>query len=183
MKLTQHIQLLANYNQAMNLKMFDAAFQLSDEALRQDRGAFFSSIVGTINHIAVADSIWLQRLSVIFDPSWEIAQTSYLLLIRTVHSLDGMLFDDIKQLQEYRIFLDELILKLSHLLNDDLLAQHVTYQDMKGNLYQKELHSLLMHFFNHQTHHRGQVSTLLTQAGVDIGVTDLNAMIPNHNII
>ena len=50
---------------------------------------------------------------------------------------------------------------------------------MVGDKMSKELGALMVHFFNHQTHHRGQVSTLLFQAGVDIGVTDLLAVIPN----
>ncbi len=40
--------------------------------------------------------------------------------------------------------------------------------------------SLVMHFFNHQAHHRGQVTTLLSQTGIDIGVTDLLALIPDE---
>lgn len=179
MKPTQQIQLLATYNQAMNVKMFHAASQLSDDALRLDRGAFFSSIFGSINHIAVADSIWLKRLSVMFVPDWEIAQPNYLQSIIQVRTLDAILFSNMRQLQDYRVFLDDLIIQFGQLVNDDLLEQLVSYQDTKGTRYQKECHSLLLHFFNHQTHHRGQVSTLLTQAGVDIGVTDLNAIIPS----
>ena len=59
------------------------------------------------------------------------------------------------------------------------LAVTVTYVNMKGETHSKRLDALLMHFFNHQTHHRGQTTTLLTQCGHDIGVTDLLALLPD----
>ncbi|WP_395010629.1 DinB family protein [Undibacterium sp.] len=82
------------------------------------------------------------------------------------------------QLRAYRDQLDAILIKLSHHADHEILSKPVSYFDIKGNPYTKQFFSLLMHLFNHQTHHRGQITTMLTQAGVDVGVTDLNMLIP-----
>ena len=64
-------------------------------------------------------------------------------------------------------------------LTETDLDTPLEYANMNGVAQRKNLHAVLMHFFNHQTHHRGQVSTLLFQAGVDVGMTDLLALIPD----
>ena len=64
-------------------------------------------------------------------------------------------------------------------LTEDALRGTLRYVDMRGGAHAREVSALLMHVFNHQTHHRGQVTTLLSQAGQDVGVTDLVAM-PAH---
>jgi uncharacterized damage-inducible protein DinB len=59
------------------------------------------------------------------------------------------------------------------------LSVVLTYANSKGVVSSKPFFGIVMHFFNHQTHHRGQATTLLSQAGVDVGVTDLMALIPD----
>ncbi|WP_260618843.1 DinB family protein [Pseudoxanthomonas mexicana] len=51
---------------------------------------------------------------------------------------------------------------------------------LEGATFTRSVEGLLTHLFNHQTHHRGQVTTLLSQAGVDVGVTDLLALLPDE---
>ena len=87
--------------------------------------------------------------------------------------------DDLEVLREHRARLDAIIEALAAECSDDDLAQPVTYRNSRG-AFRKKFGSLLLHFFNHQTHHRDQVSTLLTQSGVDIGVTDLVVSIPDE---
>lgn len=171
----QHLQLMAKYNQWMNQKVYDAAASLSADELQKQRGAFFGSIFATLNHLAVADTIWLKRLSVIFPAEWELESAKQL---QQIQQLDLNLFDDLNQLRAYRDQLDAILIKLSHHADHEILSQPVSYFDIKGNPYTKQFFSLLMHLFNHQTHHRGQITTMLTQAGVDVGVTDLNMLIP-----
>lgn len=175
MSLTQHVRLMAHYNQWMNQKVYAAAATLPASALEQDRGAFFGSIFGTLNHIALGDTIWLKRLSTAFPDSWGLNAAKEL---PTISKLDRLLYSDLASLLVYRNTLDALFTQLGQVIEETDLQQTLSYGDLKGNPYKKEFFSLLMHVFNHQTHHRGQVSTLLTQAGVDIGVTDLNAIIP-----
>lgn len=175
MSLKNHFDLLATYNQWMNSKVYEAAGHLSATDLSIDRGAFFGSILGTLNHILVADTIWLKRFAT--HPSClnslrEVAD------LQNPTSLDQLLFDDLGSLSEQRTWLDRLIINWIAELSESDLDFVLSYHDIKGAPANKRYSSLVLHFFNHQTHHRGQVSTLLSQAGEDIGVTDLLVQIP-----
>ncbi len=178
MSLSQHVRLMAQYNQWMNQKIFAAAATLTTAALEQDRGAFFGSIFATLNHLAVGDTIWLKRLSSAFPDSWGLNAAKDL---PPFSGLDQLIYPDLAGLLEYRLALDAIFNQLGEVAQDEVLLQDLDYKDLKGNPCRKQVFSLLMHVFNHQTHHRGQVSTLFSQAGVDIGVTDLNALIPSSN--
>jgi uncharacterized damage-inducible protein DinB len=173
----QHICLLASYNAWMNNKLLTAVQQLPAEQLYADRQAFFGSIFGTLNHLLVADIIWLKRFST--HPANYTALTP-LQAIATPERLDQQLYSELPGLSAYRQFLDTMINTWSASLTEADLDYVLSYTNMKGVAANKCLFSLIMHFFNHQTHHRGQISTLLTQAGVDLGVTDLLALIPNE---
>lgn len=176
MERINHICLMANYNQWMNHQLYHAASKLPTSELTADKNAFFRSILGTLNHIAVADTIWLKRFA--NHP----AQFEVLITLKAASptSLDQPLFSDIDSLYEYRKTLDNLIINWVASLKEADLDVTLNYQNMKGISANKNFFSLLMHFFNHQTHHRGQASTLLFQSGVDIGVTDLLTVIPNE---
>lgn len=177
MSLKDHFELLASYNQWMNAKVYEAAGQLSAADLAKDRGAFFGSILGTLNHILVGDTIWLKRFA---------KHPSCLISLREVaglpepNSLDQIVFDDLGRLSEHRDWLDQRIKHWVADLSDNDLDFILSYRNSKGIAFNKRYSSLILHFFNHQTHHRGQVSTLLSQAGKDIGVTDLLAQIPEE---
>ena len=171
-----NIVLLARYNAWMNAKLYDAAATLSPQDLALDRGAFFGSIIGTLNHIVVGDTVWLKRFA--SHP----AQPATLEVVRqlpTPAALNELLFADLAALRQRRSLLDEAISAWAAALTADDLARPLHYTNMAGVAQSKPLDSLLLHFFNHQTHHRGQTTTLLAQAGVDVGVTDLVALIPN----
>lgn len=177
MSMKEHFELLAAYNQWMNSKVFEAAGRLSMAELAKDRGAFFSSIHGTLNHILVGDTIWLKRFA---------THPSCLTSLRDVanlpnpSSLNQILFEDFTALSEHRAWLDCQIANWIGELSDGDLNLILSYHNTKGISASKRFSSLVHHFFNHQTHHRGQVSALLSQAGEDIGVTDLLALIPNE---
>ncbi|RUO38591.1 damage-inducible protein DinB [Aliidiomarina shirensis] len=176
MQLNHHVRLMAEYNQWMNVKLYKACSQLSHEQLTEDRGAFFVSILGTLNHLAVADTIWLKR----FSPALaNYSELSSLALLSMPTSLNTILYPDLKELGEYRERLDTLFLALSKVVSECDLMQTIAYQNSQGTEFKKVFFSILMHVFNHQTHHRGQITTLLSQVGVDVGVTDLNAIIPS----
>ena len=172
---SSHLQLLAHYNQWMNRKLFASAADLTGEALTMNRGAFFGSILGTLNHLAVGDTIWLNRFaqhpecSATLRPVTERPQPK---------ALDEVMFTDLPSLQAYREWLDEMIIQFTASVGDEPLASSLSYSNTKGVRSTRNLHALLTHFFNHQTHHRGQVTTLLFQAGIDPGSTDLLALIP-----
>lgn len=175
--LLEHIRLMAAYNQQMNRQVYGAAAGLSEAALRAPRGAFFGSILGTLNHLMIGDVIWLKRLSV--HPGKHSALDG----VRASPlpaSLDALLYPDFAELDVARTALDQTIIDFCAQLSEADLPQTLRYQSMNGQRWQKRFSSLLLHLFNHQTHHRGQVSTLLTQQGIDIGVTDLLALIPEQ---
>jgi uncharacterized damage-inducible protein DinB len=180
-----NFKLLSDYNTWMNTKLYDAAATLSSADLAADKGAFFGSILGTLNHIVVADTAWLQRFaqpaSSLQPPRQPEPHTALASIceLPTPTSLSTILFTDLTELRQRRMLLDAAISSWVAELSDDDLARNVPYSNMKGTPQNKPLDSLLLHFFNHQTHHRGQASTLLFQAGVDIGVTDLLALIPH----
>ncbi|PHS48478.1 MAG: damage-inducible protein DinB [Marinobacter sp.] len=177
MSLKEHFELMAAYNQWMNTKIYEAAGILDETELSRERGAFFGSIIGTLNHIVVGDTIWLKRFAM--HPTFSIALKEVADL-PSPNKLNDILFEDFAALSERRAWLDNHIICWVGTLSDDDLNVVLRYQNTKGVPANRRFSSLLQHFFNHQTHHRGQVSTLLSQAGVDIGVTDLLALIPDE---
>lgn len=179
MKSTDHIALLARYNEWMNTKLYEAAAALPPEELAADRKAFFGSLLATLNHIAVADTIWLKRIA--GHPRFAAALAPVAALPAPA-TLDQMLFDSFEALRERRAFLDRQVLDWSSSLDEDDLDTVITYRRYNGDAHHKVLGQLLLHFFNHQTHHRGQATTLLTQAGVDVGATDLLLLVPEAEL-
>ena len=175
----QHIALLARYNAWMNTKLYDAAATLSQQALALDRGAFFGSILGTLNHIVVGDTLWLKRFATLPVQPAALATLEAVRQLPNPAGLDEVLFTDLTALRQRRTLLDEAISAWVAALTAADLAANLDYANTKGVAQNKPVDSLLLHFFNHQTHHRGQATTLLAQAGVDVGVTDLVALIPN----
>jgi uncharacterized damage-inducible protein DinB len=173
----QHICLLAEYNKRMNASLYGAAEKLSPDALRAHRGAFFGSILGTLNHLIVADTLWLARFTRHAAGHAALAPIQKLSLPT---SLDQIICSEWQGLARRRSLLDQIIIDWSKSLLEIDLEQVLVYTTIKGVRAQKNFYSLVMHFFNHQTHHRGQTSTLLMQAGIDIGVTDLLVMVPDE---
>lgn len=171
------IALLATYNASMNIRLYAAAATLPKDALAANRGAFFGSILGTLNHIVAGDTIWLRRFMA--HPSG-FPSLKAMLDIAAPAGLAHRYSDDVDSLREHRIRLDAIIQSLAAELSDSDLAQPLSYRNSRGDC-RKNFGALLLHFFNHQTHHRGQASTLLSQSGVDIGVTDLLDWIPEYS--
>lgn len=174
---SQHVRLMAQYNAWMNAKVYQAALGLPEAELFADRRAFFGSLLGTLNHLVVGDTLWLQRFAehparyAALQPVREQPKPA---------SLGQILFADIRALHAHRQWLDQLILEWAASIAEADLDHLLRYHNTRGVPAQKPFFGLLMHFFNHQTHHRGQVTTLLSQAGVDVGVTDLLALIDDQ---
>ncbi len=170
----EQIRLLARYNQAMNQRVYGTVAQLPPAEWTVDRGAFFRSISGTLNHIYVADIIWLQRFAV--HP----ADYGVLLPVTRIEKpdfLDKIPYADFLELAAARESLDGTILAWTQEITESDLPYLLSYHNMRGEPHRKKFGSLILHLFNHQTHHRGQVTTLLSQLGWDVGVTDLLELI------
>ena len=174
MSLLKEFQLLSEYNQLMNQRLYSAVAELSIEEINENKGAFFKSLLGTLNHILVGDIIWLSRFSK--DKSSQKA-LSYFATIEKPQSLNSIVFYELSELKKEREKIDKLIIQWVNSLMDKDLYSKISYKNMKGQNFEKEFSSLINHLFLHQVHHRGQATTLLSQFGIDFGETDLIELI------
>ncbi|MBS0315896.1 MAG: DinB family protein [Proteobacteria bacterium] len=169
-----HYRLLARYNRRFNACLYDACEKLSDGERKRDRGAFFGSIHGTLNHLIWGDKVWLARFAA-QRAEFAAVLTPELLALPpgAVHAT--MLHEDWALLRAERGRLDAAIEAWVDDMTPDFPQSLMRYANTRGVQREHPAWIALSHFFNHQTHHRGQVTTLLMQAGVDPGVTDLIA--------
>jgi uncharacterized damage-inducible protein DinB len=176
MPLVEHYAAMARYNAWMNRTLYDATATLSDEARRRDLHAFFHSLQGTLNHLVLTDRAWLVRFT--NDPS--LFQSLDGTTPAFSGRLDQQLYDDFATLRAEREKTDADIERWVGTLTDAALAAPISYYSVAyAKQYEHPLWWAASHFFNHQTHHRGQISTLLAQLGVDPGTTDLVDLLRN----
>jgi uncharacterized damage-inducible protein DinB len=165
---------LARYNAWMNERLYDACGQLPEQERLRDRGAFFGSIHRTLNHLLWGDRMWLQRFAN-QGLSFRALEPSLLTLpAGAVH--ETVLYEDWDALRQARQQLDTAIERWTREMPAEFPATTMRYSNTRGIQREHPAWKALTHFFNHQAHHRGQVTTLLMQAGVDVGLTDLIAM-------
>ena len=145
-----HFKTMAAYNRWANTRLYDACAGLRDEDRKRDRFAFFGSIHNTLNHILVGDRAWLARLEVVDDGGIP---------------LDTVLFDDFGELRRAREAEDDRIDRVLSAMDEDRLAGDLAYSNLAGTPFRTPMRLVWTHFFNHQTHHRGQVHDMLSQAG------------------
>ncbi|TNE82110.1 MAG: damage-inducible protein DinB [Gammaproteobacteria bacterium] len=181
MNIQTHFQLMGGYNRRMNRQVYGVAAKLDQESLCRDAGAFFRSILGTLNHIMVGDLLWLRRFRGHRDGYFALDELGGL---PRPQGLDEILFADFSALWSCRESVDEIVVRwLETETGTSDFADNLTYANSKGVVSTRNFGELLCHFFNHQTHHRGQVSTLLSQMGCDIGVTDFLIDIPDLDTV
>jgi uncharacterized damage-inducible protein DinB len=162
-------QALGRYNRWMNESLYATSAKLSDEERTRDRGAFFRSIHATLNHLLVADRIWMGRLNGVVLEDGCIGPDG-------IRALDQELHADFDALRASRRKTDDAIHDFAMELTAERLAANVRFL-RRGMVNEFPTWWAVAQMFNHQTHHRGQVTTLLSQAGRDPGVTDLIAML------
>jgi len=149
--MTERYSMFAGYNAWSNERLYEAASKLSNADYRADRGAFFKSVHGTLNHLLVADRIWMQRFTGTGDAP---------------RQLDAILFENFGALRAARRAEDERISGYCASLDDGTLAGDFSYRTIVNpKTVTQPLAPALDHFFNHQTHHRGQAHALLTAIG------------------
>ena len=176
MALKQNFELMAQYNQWMNKQVYSAVEALDSIQLNENSGAFFGSILGTLNHILVGDIVWLKRFA---EHSKSYDSLNYVNSLPKPLVLTEILHADFNELQEVRVQMDKVIVNFSSEVSEPDYEHELSFNNMKGQPFKKQFGFLVHHFYNHQTHHRGQVTTLLSQLGIDVGVTDLLAVIPD----
>ncbi|RJF86567.1 damage-inducible protein DinB [Oleomonas cavernae] len=143
-----HFDMFARYNAWANGRLYEAAASLTDAQYRADRGAAFKSLHGTLNHLLVADRIWLKR----FTGEGEAPD-----------QLDAILFDHLADLAVARAAEDRRLIAFVDSLDETRLAGTIRYRRVSGpEEFVQLLPLALAHLFNHQTHHRGQAHAILT---------------------
>ena len=148
----EHFRLLAGFNAWANERIYDSVALLTDEAYRSPRGAFFGSIHNTLNHLLVVDRLWTGRIAGID---------------RDIRALDQILHENFDALRAARRLEDSRLVDLAEGLDPEALERLVRYQRIIGDGDEEaRVGHILATLFNHQTHHRGQVHVLLTQADV-----------------
>jgi len=150
------LQIMARYNRWANARLYDCVATLSDEDYRLHRNAFFGSIHATLNHILVVDRLWTSRI---------IGEYS------GIKSLDEILHEELGALQTACAAMNEHIVRLVDRLTvglDGGLDGEVRYRTTAGGKkHASPVRHILLTLFNHQTHHRGQVHCMLSQAGIE----------------
>jgi uncharacterized damage-inducible protein DinB len=175
MSLKADFELMARYNQWMNARLYAEAAKLDEAELRADRGAFFGSILATLAHILAADTHWLKRFAAALPG---MASLDYVRAVPLPALVRGIVSPDFARLRTDRDAMDAAIVAFTAEADDALYARPLSYVNSAGESHTKPAGLVLRHVFNHQTHHRGQVTTLFSQLGIDVGVTDLSALIP-----
>jgi uncharacterized damage-inducible protein DinB len=159
-----YIQRMARYNRWQNENLCGVADQLSDAERRQERRAFFGSIHKTLSHLLWADRIWMSCFTDLPRPPGGIPESA-------------SVYPDWTELKEERARFDRAIIDWADAVDPPWLAADYTYYSgaIKREV-TKPRWVLVVHMFNHQTHHRGQVHCMLTQAGGKPHDTDLPFM-------
>lgn len=154
-----YVELMAEYNKWMDKKIYSVCQDIPDQDRKKDMGAFFKSIHGTLNHIYYGDIAWLERLR---DSTF------------TPRKIGVDIFENFEELRAAQEEMDSEILEWVRTLTPEILSEPFDYVSNVEN-FSRTLPKwvLAAHMFNHQTHHRGQVTTLIKQLGYEPGITDL----------
>src|SRR6478736_9416089 len=137
---------LAAYNRWANARLYAAALDLSEQAYRLHIGVFFGGLNGTLNHLLLTDRLWLNRLTGDGDPN----------------PLDAILYEDRTELTRARIAEDNRLIEVVDRYDEANLADLHSYKTTSGMPQSQVLSDILLHLFNHQTHHRGQAHACLS---------------------
>jgi len=172
---TDNYRFLARYNRWFNVRLYAACAGLTSEQLESDRGAFFRSIRGTLDHLAWTDVLWLGRFALA-------GETFPSLPTELLGALPSVLQENVRtrtfeSLTAFRDTIDAAIENWFAHMPDDAPQRTIRYGNMKGVQREHAMWQAMTHLFNHQTHHRGQITTMLTQLGIDVGVTDLISLV------
>lgn len=161
-----YIRTMAAYNAEMNRRLYEAAGRLSDAERRSPKGAFWSSIHGTLCHILWGDGMWMSRFDDWPKPAVAIKESAQMI-------------EDFAELAAARHKADSDIARWAGKVDEAWLAEDLVWFSGAANRQMRARKPLLVaHFFNHQTHHRGQAHALITAAGQQTGDTDLFLLIP-----
>lgn len=162
MELLQHFRMLARYNRVANERLYEACAQLTDEEYRRGRKGSFGSIHALLNHLLLGDRIWMAR----FEGGGQ-----------TTPPLNTVLHGEFAPLRAARVEEDDRIESFFAGAAPSFLTEELRYVNSKGVQREDDAAMAAAHFFNHQTHHRGQVHVMLAQTPVQAPSLDLHWLI------
>jgi uncharacterized damage-inducible protein DinB len=161
-----YIRTMAAYNAEMNRRLYSAADRIDEARRRQPQGAFWGSLHGTLVHILWGDFQWMSRFDGWERPAVAIRQSD--------HFVEG--WDELKAA---RMQADANITRWAGKVDDAWLDIDLTwFSGAAGREISAPKRLLVTHFFNHQTHHRGQAHALITAAGEKTEDTCLFLVVP-----
>ncbi|PSW10764.1 damage-inducible protein DinB [Photobacterium sanctipauli] len=174
MDLPSNFRMMALYNQRMNNQLMDVCESLTDEQLHAETHSFFSSVMSYWNHILFGDLIMLRRL---IDNN--IAQIEPVLLsqLPVATAVNETFVSNLKELKSLRQLVDSIYVEFTKSLHPNTCRQVVRYTTTEGGVLERNVAEFCQHIFNHQTHHRGQLTCVLSQFGLDFGCTDLPVIV------
>jgi uncharacterized damage-inducible protein DinB len=175
MDLSSIFRMLALYNQRMNKQLMDVCKELTAEQLHEETHSFFPSVMSYWNHILFGDLIMLRRL---VDNELAKIDESILSNLPVANSVNDTFVDNLEDLLPLRQLVDEIYVQLTRSFNEDICRKMVSYTTTEGHVLEKNVGEFCQHIFNHQTHHRGQLTCVLSQFGLDFGCTDLPVIVP-----
>ena len=164
--------LFAKYNKAVNGKMNGIINTLSPEEWGKDLGGYFQSVRGLCSHLYIADFNWLKRFSKLRD--FSVFQDA--LFTREPYSFKEELFQDMGEYLTRRSELDEKIIAFTNEITEADSNSLLKYIDSHGTPYEKNFGALVMHCFNHDTHHRGMISLYLEMLGYENDFASLSVV-------
>ena len=164
------LALMARYNRSVNRQLFDLLEKQDAALLDSERGSYFGSIMGLLNHILLSDLGWLSayrdspvELAVLWTPVLDFEHPGW----------KGRLHNDLATLRRRREETDELFIRLIDSVGEEQLAGDITLTHSNGKTHTFPFGKILLHLFNHQTHHRGAISQILDAAGVEHDYSNL----------
>lgn len=160
-----NLRRMAAYNRWANARLYEAVGKLSPEAFAAPRSGFFPSLLKTLNHILVGDTVWMGRLEATGS---------------SIKSLDQILHTEIAALKAARAAMDARIVAFVDALAPSRLEEDLLYRTVAGEAMTTQVGQVLMHFFNHQTHHRGQAHAMLSSTEVAPPSLDLLYFLRDH---
>jgi uncharacterized damage-inducible protein DinB len=155
-------RMLARYNRIANERLYESCGQLNTDEYRRERKGSFGSIHKLLNHLLLGDRIWISRF----------AGGGH-----TTPPLGSILFDSFPELRSARAAQDEEIEAFFATAGTDFLGRQLSYVNNQGKNYVETVPVAVLHFFNHQTHHRGQVHVMMSQTDVKPPSLDMHRIL------
>lgn len=179
MGLANNFRMMAHYNQRINKQLMELCLVLPEDKLRQATHSFFPNIISYWNHILFGDLILMKRMAAnsVTGLSLDMFET-----LPVPNSPNDVYCDSLADFALLRDRVDLIILQYCSQLSEQECGSILSYITTEGQQITKSVADVLQHLFNHQTHHRGQLTCVLSQLGIDYGCMDLPVIVSEGSL-